>query len=206
MLKRIIASFIFATLFFVQSEANCPINTTSISKNFIDDTELWAKKLSTDIDFLKYYNGRIGFANNIINTKSQNLYARYLQNIIAVDEETTLYSNLGLSGKREFLQLQSNNLINLVNTMRKHEGLKNFNGEALKSLISASFKVIHAKEESLKFSFVKRITIEECWWYWVGCEGACGASCFYATNYSSCMFDCSLACSGAFGFCWAIAD
>jgi len=164
------------------------------------------KKLSTDIDFLKYYNGRIGFANNIINTKSQNLYVRYLQNIISVNEETTLYSNLGLSGKTEFLQLQSNNLINLVNTMRKHVGLKKFNGEALKSLFSASFKVIHAKEESLKFSFVKRITIDECWWGWVGCEAACGATCFCAENYSACMRECSGACAGTFGICWAIAD
>ena len=90
--------------------------------------------------------------------------------------------------------------------MRKHVGLKKFNGEALKSLFSASFKVIHAKEESLKFSFVKRITIDECWWGWVGCEAACGATCFCAENYSACMWECSGACAGTFGICWAIAD
>jgi hypothetical protein len=164
-------------------------------------------KLAADNDFKNYYTSSVKFANKIIESKAGSLYQKYIQSSASADEQADLFAKMNVKRKKEFDAIAVNLRYEAVIFLNKFTELKLLAEKEQKELLVNAFrKIINDNSVAIKFLKARTVTVEQCFWIWMACNGLCAMTCTYDPNYSNCMWQCTAACAASYGVCWLIAE
>ncbi|MFN0082073.1 MAG: hypothetical protein ACKVOM_06105 [Ferruginibacter sp.] len=165
-----------------------------------------ANKLAADNDFKNYYISNVKFANKIIETKAGGLFLKYIKNTIVADEQTILFAKMNVNGKKEFDEIAVNLKNEAVLFFNKFPELKLLPEKEQKELLVNAFRKLSTdKSISVKFVNAKLITMEQCFWIWMGCNTLCFIGCSYSET-NACYWECAGFCAAEYSLCWFTAE
>ncbi len=163
-------------------------------------------RIAADNYFKNYYISNVEFANKVIETKAGTLFLKYIQKAITPNEQEVLFAKMNVNSKKEFEAIAANLKNEAVSFFNKFPELKLLTEKGQKQLLVNAFKKVSTDNSiATKFANAKIITMEQCFWMWMGCNTLCFIGCTYSQN-NECYWQCSAFCAGEYGLCWVTAE
>lgn len=158
-----------------------------------------AEQLAKNANFESYSIGLVKLFNKIVNSKSQELFSKFIKKQTTSAETDLLMKRLGYENVDDFKQFSKNIISSSSTIATLYPELLKLENNDRKEVIKNAFKLV-AQKESFKEMF-RSTTYYICWAEWVACVAAC--SYMYSGDE---FWECSLICEGFFSLCYITAD
>lgn len=207
MFKKLGLAIVIALAFCFAGFAKTNVNLRTEFVTAADDNEALIKQLVADVDFRNYYISYVEFANKIVETKSGQLFYKYVQNTATDAEQNLLFKQMNVENKKEFDAIAVKNNSDARRIARKFVALAQLNESEKKSILVSAFEKV-ALEKSIKLK-VLGANPQQCFVNWTACITLCVIGCSSNNTpeaYNECMWQCTGGCTVASGICWFLAD
>ncbi len=197
-MKKIIKASI-VILFFLAANIGYGMPMT-VSNNANIDKSL-VEQLAQNANFESYTVGIVNLFNKIIDSKSQDLFSKFIKKQATETETDILLEKLGYKNINEFNQISKDIINNAKIVFSYIPKIAKATDEERKKIIQGAFEIV-SKKESFKKAIYSH-TYYTCWAWWTACITGCAISYPDGGNdYWTCFF----VCDAIFSVCYVTAE